>query len=75
MACFNCPVHTKHLHRVPSGDHKGLSGAGPEYGGAGYFGLSCGTGDWVSILSAGTSATITASTYSRRRGYIVWVFE
>jgi aldehyde:ferredoxin oxidoreductase len=45
MACFNCPVHTKHLHRFTSRDRKGLTGAGPEYGGAGYFGSSCGTGD------------------------------
>ena len=75
MACFNCPVHTKHLHRVSSGDHKGLTGAGPEYGGAGYFGSSCGTGDWVTIMECWDLCNQYGLDILTTAGYIAWVME
>ncbi len=75
MSCFNCPVHTKHLHRVPSGEHKGLTGAGPEYGGAGYFGSSCGTGDWVTILECWDLSNQYGLDILTTAGYIAWVME
>jgi aldehyde:ferredoxin oxidoreductase len=75
MSCFNCPVHTKHLHRVPSGAHKGLTGAGPEYGGAGYFGSSCGTGDWVTILECWDLSNQYGLDILTTAAYIAWVME
>ncbi len=75
MACFNCPVHTKHLHRVPSGDHQGLTGAGPEYGGAGYFGSSCGTGDWVTIMECWDLCNHYGLDILTTAAYIAWVME
>ena len=75
MACFNCPVHTKHLHRVSSGEHQGLRGAGPEYGGAGYFGSSCGTGDWVTIMECWDLCNQYGLDILTTAGYIAWVME
>jgi aldehyde:ferredoxin oxidoreductase len=75
MSCFNCPVHTKHLHRVPSGEHKGLTGSGPEYGGAGYFGSSCGTGDWVTIMECWDLCNQYGLDILTTAGYIAWVME
>ena len=75
MSCFNCPVHTKHLHRIPSGEHQGLTGSGPEYGGAGYFGSSCGTGDWVTILECWDLCNQYGLDILTTAGYIAWVME
>lgn len=75
MACFNCPVHTKHLHRFTSGDRKGLHGSGPEYGGAGYFGSSCGTGNWVTIMECWDLCNQYGLDTLTTAAYIAWVME
>ncbi len=49
-ACFNCPMHTKHLHLIRSGKHKGLHGHGPEFVDAGRFSAYCGSTSWETIL-------------------------
>jgi aldehyde:ferredoxin oxidoreductase len=43
-------MHTKHLHRIPSGSHKGLQGGGPELADAGRFAVQCGGSNWDTVL-------------------------
>jgi len=75
MACFNCPVRSKHLHRIPSGEHRVLIGAGPEYGGTFGFGSSCGTGEWGTIIECWDLCNQYGIDILTTGGYIAWLME
>jgi aldehyde:ferredoxin oxidoreductase len=75
MSCFNCPIHSKHLHRVTSGEHKGLIGAGPEYGGAFGFGSACGSGKWETILECWDLCNKYGIDILTTGCYISWLME
>ncbi len=75
MSCFNCPVHSKHLHRISSGEHEGLIGAGPEYGGAFGFGSACGSGNWETILECWDLCNKYGIDILTTGCYISWLME
>ncbi len=75
MACFNCPIHSKHLHRIASGEHEGLIGAGPEYGGAFGFGSACGSGQWETILECWDLCNKYGIDILTAGCYISWLME
>ena len=50
-ACFNCPMHTKHVHIIRGGPDQGLQGGGPEFADAGGFGSNIGARSWDTVLA------------------------
>jgi aldehyde:ferredoxin oxidoreductase len=75
MSCFNCPIHSKHLHRVSSGEHEGLIGAGPEYGGCFGFGSACGSGNWETIMECWDLCNKYGIDILTTGCYISWLME
>ena len=50
-ACFNCPMHTKHVHIIRGGPDQGKQGGGPEFADAAGFGSNIGAQSWDTVLS------------------------
>lgn len=50
-ACFNCPMHTKHVHIIQGGPDQGKQGGGPEFADAQGFGSNIGARSWDIALS------------------------
>lgn len=74
-ACFNCPIHCKHVWQIKQRGSKGLHGIGMEYYGAGGFGSQCGSGSWETILEAFDLCNRYGLDASSTSAYVAWVME
>lgn len=74
-SCFNCPQHTKHIHVVKSGPHKGMVGGGPEFAAAGGFSATCGATDWDTVLECWDLCNQYGIDGMYASQYIAWAME